>query len=194
MRTLSRGRCFLYVAPCAYEDLVKLGFARDPLVRLRAMHHRFYEFFDIDSGFLVETDTVRESRALETRLKHALAAHNAPAPLIVRHEAAGHSEWYRGAYALLAENARDLSAGGHIVHRPLRPWIERQLLARGPELYSWSENILAVLLGEPTHPDAARLAGILRDMLDGYAALGIPLEPMLSQEAYEWYSAPTDAQ
>jgi len=33
--TLSRGRCFLYVFPCAYEDLLTLGFSRDPLQRLQ---------------------------------------------------------------------------------------------------------------------------------------------------------------
>ncbi len=44
----SRGRCYLYVLPCAYEDLLKLGFSRDPLDRMQALHPRWFEFFDLD--------------------------------------------------------------------------------------------------------------------------------------------------
>ena len=54
-RTLSRGRCFLYVLPLAsHEDVLKLGFSRDPLDRLQALHPRYFEVFDLERAFLVE--------------------------------------------------------------------------------------------------------------------------------------------
>ena len=62
-QTASRGHCFLYVAPCAYEDLLKLGFSRDPLQRLQALHRRWFEFFAPERIALVEVDAVREARA-----------------------------------------------------------------------------------------------------------------------------------
>ncbi len=55
----SRGHCYLYVFPCAWEDHCKLGFSRDPLSRMQALHRRWFEFFDIDHGLLVETETVQ---------------------------------------------------------------------------------------------------------------------------------------
>ena len=102
-RTLSRGRCFLYVLPLAsHEDVLKLGCSRDPLDRVQALHPRYFEVFDLERAFLVETEAVRDARALELELRRMLVAHNAPAPLTVRREAAGHTEWYRGAFAQLA--------------------------------------------------------------------------------------------
>ena len=55
----SRGRCFLYVFPCDWEDLLKLGISRDPLDRVQALHPRWFEFFDLGRGFLVEFYRVR---------------------------------------------------------------------------------------------------------------------------------------
>jgi hypothetical protein len=93
----SRGRAYVYVLPCAYEDLLKLGFSRDPLDRIQTLHPRWFEFFDLDRGFLVESETVHDARDLELGLGRALIEHNAPAPLVISREAAGHTEWYRGA-------------------------------------------------------------------------------------------------
>jgi hypothetical protein len=77
-RTLSRNRCFLYVAPCAYEDQLKLGFSRDPLRRFQSLHRRWFEFFDVDRIALVETETVRDAldafRALAIPLEESLPA------------------------------------------------------------------------------------------------------------------------
>ena len=77
-RTQSRGRCHLYVLPCAHEDLLKLGFSRDPLARLQQLHPRWFEFFDLDRAFAVETETVPDARKLELAQRRLLAEHNAP--------------------------------------------------------------------------------------------------------------------
>ena len=187
-RIPSRGRCFLYVAPCAWEDLLKLGHSRDPLERLQALHPRWFEFFDLDRVLLVETDTVREARDLELALARGIAAHNAPVPLVIRREAAGHGEWYRGAGDALATAVRGLADAGHIAHLPGRAWLRAALVARGPLLFAWSEAMLT-----PDDLDAPQCATPLqrtvRDALDAFAAMDIPVEPLLPPRVAAWHRA-----
>jgi hypothetical protein len=186
-RIPSRGRCHLYVFPCAWEDLCKLGFSRDPLARLQALHPRFFDFFDLDRGLLVETDTVAEARALETRLRRALAQHNAPVPLTVREEAGGAREWYRGAADALAREGQRLGAQGHPVHAPLRPWLRGALLQRVDRLHAWSAAMLGI-------DELEGLAGWtpsqqrVLDMLDALRAMDIDPLPMLPPAVAAWFS------
>lgn len=191
VRTLSRGPCFLYVAPCVYEDILKVGFARDPLVRLHTLHRRFYEFFDLDAGFLIETDTVREARDLETLLHRALAIHNAPAPLVVREQAGGRTEWFRGAYDILAERARTLAEEGFVHHPALRPWLRHRLRGQSAALYSWADKAFAELSLYPDSDDISPPSALLRrtllDTLDAYIALDIDLAPIVPEEVLRWH-------
>lgn len=179
------GRCFVYVLPCAWEDHCKIGFSSDPLSRLQQLHRRWYEFFDIDHALLVETETVRDARDLELELRRPLAEHNAPAPLTVRREAAGHTEWFRGVAAQVEAAVDGLRERGHVVH-PLRDWLHRALVARGDLLFSWS-------LAQLSPDELEGLAGqtpvqqMVRDTLDAYPALGIELEPLLPEQVWRWY-------
>lgn len=182
------GRCHLYVFPRTWEDHCKLGFSRDPLSRLQALHHRWFDFFDLDQGALVETETVRDARDLELRFRRQLVDYNAPAPLTVRAQGAGHSEWYRGASALLRREVGELQAHGHVVHAPLRPWLRVALVARGELLYDWTLAQLAPeALGTPEPGDP--LQRLVRDVLDAYVALDIPLPPLLPPEVLRWHRA-----
>ncbi|GAA5072681.1 GIY-YIG nuclease family protein [Lysobacter panacisoli] len=185
----SEGACFLYVLPCAYEDLLKLGFSRHPLERMQALHPRYYEFFDLDRALLVETDTVRDARDLELRFGRALTEHGAPSPLTVRREAAGHTEWYRGAYRRLADEARQLRAQGHVVHEPLRPWLRKQLENHAQGLYDWAVALLESVQHEPAQLDAPELVGLRRrvvDALDAYVALDLDLDQHLPPALSQW--------
>jgi len=74
------GRVFAYVFPCAWEDYAKIGFSRDPLGRISALHRRWFEFFDLDAGTLVEAESERDARDLELQLRSPFKAHRAPAP------------------------------------------------------------------------------------------------------------------
>lgn len=180
------GRCFVYVLPCAWEDHCKIGFSRDPLSRLQQLHRRWYEFFDIERGLLVETETVRDARDLELELRRPLAEHNAPAPLTVRREAAGHTEWFRGVAPQLTLAVEGLCQRGYVVHAPLCDWLRPVLLARSDPLFAWTQAQLS-----PDELDG--LAGptpaqrMVRDTLDAYGALGIELEPLLPEEVWRWY-------
>ena len=182
----SRGRCFVYVLPCAYEDILKLGFSRDPLDRMQALHPRWFEFFDLNEGFLLQTETVRDARDMEVGLQRVVAEHNAPAPLVIRREAAGHGEWYRGAQALLSRAAATLGAGGYVLHASLAPWVRERLLERSDRLYAWT---LAMLSQDDLElPVATPSKQQVRDRLDAFVALGIDLEPLLSPEIHAWYA------
>lgn len=181
------GYCFVYVFPCLWEDHCKIGFSSDPFSRIQALHRRWFEFFDLDHGVLVETETVRDARDLELELRRPLAAHNAPAPLSVRREAAGHTEWFRGASPQLQQAARLLEQKGHTVHAPLRIWLRPALLTRSDRLYAWT---LAQLSADEPYGAAGPVptrSSVLLDTLDAYAALGIELEPLLPPEVSSWY-------
>lgn len=180
------GYGYVYVFPCAWEDHCKIGFSRDPLSRIQSLHRRWFEFFDLDQAVLVETETIRDARDLELELRRPLASHNAPAPLTVRREAGGHTEWFRGAASQLSHAIGLLRKRGHVVHAPLRIWLRPALLARSDRLYSWTlaqlslEELSAGVGSTPTR-------AIVRDTLDAYAALGIELESLLSPEVNRWY-------
>ncbi len=188
VHTASRGRCFLYVAPCAGEDLLKIGFSRDPLQRLQSLHRRWFEFFDLDRIALAELDTVREARALELSLKRLLADRNTNAPLTVERAAAGLGEWYRGAGDELARFFDELPARGHRVHVPAGSWLRAALEARTDLLYAWTDAALTVdeleLRAGPT--PAQR---VVRDALDACAALGIDFAERVPETVLRWYRA-----
>ena len=181
-------RCHLYVFPCAYEDLLKLGFSRDPLARMQQLHPRWFEFFDLDRALAVETEGERDARDLELHYRRLLEAHNAPMPITVREAAGGAREWYRGAYTLLADAADDLRTRGHIVHAPLRPWLREALARRADLLYAWSTAMLTVDELERPRADTP-LQRTVRDALDAFDALDLPLAPYLPEAVLHWHRA-----
>lgn len=188
----SVGRCYLYVLPCAYEDLLKLGFSRSPLRRLGELQTRYYETFDLERAFLVETETVRDARDLELALRHILREHQAPVPLLIRREAAGHTEWYRGAYALLHAQADALGERGYRVHAPLRAWLARELQTHSDSLYAWAAHVLDALGGDPEQLDTPVLTGLrakVLDTLDAYLALDLALDGRLPEALFDWHRA-----
>ena len=159
---------------------------------MQALHPRFFEFFDLDRALLVDTETVRDARRLELELGHALAEHSAPAPLTVRLQAAGHTEWYRGAYPLLEQAVERLHQRGHIVHAPLRPWLEAQMQSRAPSLFSWGLSVLERIEGEADHLDRLPMLHALRqqtlDVLDAHTALGVDVSAHLPDQLAQWYA------
>lgn len=190
-RPAASGPSFVYVLPCMGEDLLKLGMSRDPLGRFQSLHPRWFDFFDLDGARLVETDSVREARAIETRLRRALRAHNAPAPLLVATAAGGQTEWFRGALDTLDREADALSSAGLRVHTPARPWLHDALALRGSLLFHWSSQML-----EAIDPDFAPalsgrpLTGLertLRDALDAYDALRIEPDPRVPDAVLRWW-------
>lgn len=184
----SSGPAYLYVLPTVHEDLLKLGFSRDPLARMQALHARFYEFFDLERGFAVATDTVAEARALETRHARALRAHRAPVPLTAT-RAGGLTEWYRGAYASLRDAATQLQSLGHALHAPLSDFVRVQLQGQAPLLHDWTALLSDHEL-DARGPAALASPAQRRvlDVLDAYPALGLDLSPWLPDAVRRWHA------
>lgn len=187
----SRGRAYVYVLPCRDEDLLKLGFSRDPFTRFHTLHRRFYEFFDLDRGLLIEVDRVADARRIERRFIGTWVQERAPAPLIVREAAAGYTEWYRGIYVQVTALAHDLAEGeGHTLHQPLRPWLRALLQERADWLYDGSARLFEQVQYERFHGDPRQpVQRALLDTLDMCQSIGLPLEQLLPHEVWQWYTA-----
>ena len=78
--------------PCRDEDLLKLGFSRDPFTRFSTLHRRFFTFFDLDRGLLVDAERVAVARRIERTLIETFRDARAMAPLVVPAAAGGHTE------------------------------------------------------------------------------------------------------
>lgn len=192
-RFTSRGRTCVYVLPCRDEDVLKVGYSRDPLQRMRSLHRRFFEFFDLDRGLLIEAERLLDARRIERLFIDQLAAQRAPPPLVVREAAAGYTEWFRGAAAQAESLAHALGAGEGLAVHALRPWLCARLDERSDSLYGWSTRMLEAL--EYQHfnlPPEARdraLAKTLRDTLDACAAVGLDLTERVPPAVLEWHAA-----
>jgi hypothetical protein len=188
-RFAARGRAYVYVLPCRDEDLLKIGFSREPLQRFRTLHRRFFEFFDLQRGLLIEVDRVAQARRIERWFLTTWAEQRAPAPLVVPMAAAGHTEWYRGIDGEVTPMAYQLAQReGLTLHAPLRPWLAAQLMERADTLYGWSEQMLGQsqlereYLGQQGPTEQALL-----DTLDLCESLALPLEQLLPSTVLQWY-------
>jgi hypothetical protein len=191
-RFASRGRTFVYVLPCRDEDILKVGFSRDPLDRFRTLHRRYFEFFDLERGLLIHTDHLRDARRIERRFITTFAEHRAPAPLVVPQSAAGHTEWFRGVSPGLEVLARQLCAEeGFLLHAPLSAWVRERLADWSELLFGWSARMLEMLEYEhfntPLHERSGRAERALRDVLDTYVALGVDIRPLVPAAVLAWH-------
>lgn len=122
---------FVYVAACSgAEDILKVGLSHDPLARWSAFHRRWFEAFDLDQSLLIQTETRRDAQALETALHRLLREHNCPAPMTMRDQFGGATEWYRGAHGAALAFAHGAARQGHVLHAPARCWFESAVRAR----------------------------------------------------------------
>lgn len=191
-RFASRGRTFVYVLPCRDEDILKVGFSRDPLDRFRTLHRRYFEFFDLDRGLLVHTDHLRDARRIERLLITTFADCRAPAPLVVPPSAAGHTEWFRGVSAQVDALARQVCAEqGFTLHAPLSSWLRDRFGDWSELLFGWSMRMLEMIEYEhfnvPPHQRSGRADTVLRDVLDAYVTLGKAMEKLVPAPVLAWY-------
>jgi hypothetical protein len=191
-RFASRGRAYVYVLPCRDEDLLKLGFSRDPLTRFSTLHGRFFEFFDLDRGILVDAERVATARKIERRLIEAFVEHHAMAPLVVPASAGGHTEWYRGAHPEVSALLRTIATEeGLFLHGGLRPWLRGQFMTRADLLHDWSLRIVETLdwarHNAPGDPGASQLRRALLDTWAMLEAVGIDVRSLVPAVVTRWY-------
>jgi hypothetical protein len=179
------------VLPCRHEDILKVGLSRDPLTRLRTLHARYFEFFDLGQSLLVATESLREARALERELFCEAQLHHAPGPLVVPQAAGGHTEWYRGAYSLVRAAALHAAAtAGYCVHYPLTGWLQQRLRSEAGSLYEATAALLRVIEAARAYEAPAPGAeGQLRDLLDAYEASDLDMRAHVAPAVLAWYRA-----
>lgn len=183
------GRAYVYVLPCRYEKILTLGFSCDPLERMFACHSRYFEFFNLNRAFAIEIDGVNEARRMKRFLAAPLQEQRAPTPLI-REEAASYTEWYRGAYELLAQQGKRAQHEGYRLLMPLKRWVREQLELRSHLLFYWSRHMLEEIERDASTNSmlSAALQRRLADALDALSALKIPPERYVSASVLEWRS------
>jgi len=189
-RQLARGRAFVYVIPRRDDTVFKIGFARDPIERWRSLHRRFFRFFDLDLGVLVEARRVVEARTLERELLKRFGAYAALQPLEVVAQRGGAGEWRRGVLDEAVAAAVELAgAAGMPVHRPAARWLRMHLAERRDLLYAWSSRMVEQAEAEIAYlsgAGASPAARAIDDMLDAYAAVGIDVVPDLPARVTTW--------
>jgi hypothetical protein len=191
-RYARRGRSFVYILPCRDRDLLKIGFSREPLERFQTLHPRYFEFFDLERGLLVETDRVSDARRIEREFITTYADQRAGAPSEVPRSAAGHTEWFSGIHPTAVEKAHELcSATGFSLHSPLRDWLRSELATRTDLLFDWSDRLLEAIEYERFNagatPDRSAVERMLHDVLDAFVALDISIQTAVPERVFRWH-------
>ena len=190
-RLASRGRTYVYVLPWREEDILKVGFSRDPLQRFTTLHARFFEVFDLDRAFLIHTDHLRDARRIERQFITALAEARAPAPLVVPDAAAGYTEWYRGVYPQVRELASSLCLSEGYRWIPAREWLRGVFGERADLLHAWSAKMLEIIEYErfnlPPGAPRSTCEKALKNTLDAYAELGLPVDNLVPVPVFRWH-------
>jgi len=193
-RRAHQGRTFVYILRCQGEDLLKVGFSHQPMVRFHALHPRFYTFFDLDESFLIETDRLKEARRIERLFIERWPEHQASAPLTIRPTAGGHTEWFRGVGDSVFEIARRLAERyGHPVHAPVRLWLRAQMMERADLLFAWSDRLFQIIdwQDQKRHDQAPepRYRRMLCDALDAMESVGIDSKSLVPEPVHRCYLA-----
>jgi len=178
---------FIYVAPARYEDILKLGFSHDPADRVRSFHARWFEYFDLERGFVLQATDEKDARRIELRLAGEFAEHRTQAPLVVERAVGGFTEWYRGAYpALRASAERLVATEGYCALEPLASRLHDKLIAEREQLFERTTAMLDAIDALGADPLAVGLRRSLRDALDAYAALGVEVDEWLPEDVRAW--------
>ena len=190
-RFASRGRTYVYVLPCREENILKVGFSRDPLQRAATLHPRFFRFFDLERALLIETDRLKDARRIERRFIETFAEARSPAPLVVPDAAAGYTEWYRGVYPAAIELAHSLSAAEGWRPLAFKAWLRGVFAERADLLYAWSAKMLELVEYEtfnlPPGTPAGGAGRALKNVLDAYAELGLPVDNLVPVPVFRWH-------
>lgn len=189
-RTLGRGRSFVYMLPCRDQDLLKIGFSREPLVRFRTLHPRFFDYFDLQRGLLLEVDRVAQARAIERDVLQRHAQERSPAPLAVPDQAAGYTEWLRGVEPEVTARLREVAERDAYALHGLRDWVRQMFDAQSDHLYDLSLKLLEAIEYEafnvPKELSTHQAERSLAYVLDACAAVGIDMGARFPESVLAW--------
>jgi len=190
-RSLSKGRTFVYMLPWREQDLLKVGYSRQPLVRMRSLHRRFFDVFDLQRGLLLEAERLAQARKIEREIIERHAAERSPAPLIVPDEAAGYSEWFRGVCPEVSAQLHEAAAREGLPVHSLGDWLRQWFDSQSDGLYEWSLRMLEAIEYEtfnvPAPVQRGEAARSLRYVMDACEAVGLPLANRFAERALAWH-------
>lgn len=174
---------FVYIIPARFEDILKIGFSRDPSYRIRSFHPRYFEYFDLDRGFLIAANDEKDARRIERLLALRFAEHRTHAPLVIERAPGGSTEWYRGAYALVLQASNQLVVdGGYAPLVSTATRIRDELLREREHLFEHATAVIDVLDGLGEDARAGDIATAFRNSLDAFRAFDIAVDKYLPEE------------
>ncbi|WP_441602246.1 GIY-YIG nuclease family protein [Dyella sp. 2RAF44] len=189
-RMLSKGRTFVYLLPWREQDLVKVGYSRQPLVRMRNLHRRFFDVFDLDRGLLLETERLAQARQVERSILLRHAEQRSPAPLVIPDAAAGYSEWLRGVCPEVTAELQEVSVRDDLPLHTLKDWLQRWFQSQGDGLYEWSLRMLEAIEYEafnvPRELQRGEAARSLAYVMDACEAVDVPLAGLFPDTVLAW--------
>jgi hypothetical protein len=179
-----RAPAFVYVVPARFEDILKIGFSREPSHRVRSFHPRYFEYFDLERGFVIAANDEKDARHIERGLALRFAEHRTHAPLVIEQAPGGTTEWYRGAYPLVLQVSTQLvTDGGYPPLSSLSNRIREELLREREHLFEHATAVLDTVEGlGRNEPQAVAIAAAFRNALDAFQAFEIPVADYLPDE------------
>jgi hypothetical protein len=181
---------FVYVVPARFDDILKIGFSRQPAQRIRSFHSRYFEYFDLDRGFLIAATDEKDARRIERLLALRFADHRTHAPLVIERAPGGSTEWYRGAYPLVLEASTQIVIDGG--YRPLlcaATLIREELLREREHLFEHAIAVLDAVDGLGQDPLALDIAAGFRVALEAFRAFDIPVDAYLAEDIRKRFGA-----
>ena len=171
-------RWFVYLFALQDGSAFELGFSCDPLDHLRSLAPRFHERFDLQSSVLLSVDSCVRARQITAKLEQQLFDAGVTAPRDLGHIACD-AQWFDAAHfgratQLLAGTIGDANVTLLTLAAVVGTDLSR--LKAGTETWAFSiaKRLNADIAYAPS-PAHLELARSLRDCLDAYRALRVPL-------------------
>jgi hypothetical protein len=174
---------FVYVVPARFEDILKIGFSRDPCHRIRSFHKRYFEYFDLDRGFLIAANDEKDARRIERLLALRFSDHRTHAPLVIEQAPGGVTEWYRGASPLVLQVCTQIVVDeGYPPLISAAARIRQELLREREHLFEHATAVLDAVDGLGGDLIALDIASAFRNSMDAFRAFDIPVAAYLPEE------------
>lgn len=173
-------------------DVAKIGMAADAVGRMSRLHHRYFQFFDVNRPVLLEAECVRDPRTLEATLKSEFTDSATSAFLEVADDAGGRREWFlgssKGATGLLRRYADRLGFTLHTLS--VAVWLRDLWRDSSAMLFDWSAQILerAELIHFNANDQHRNLyVQRLRNVFALCVAIELPLETLVPNPVLRWH-------